>query len=226
MKSEITIMLTHNDFTVKNALEVFESCKDLPVSHWGFKDVGISVDEMIALNKVMKSAGKKTFLEVVTYTEEECLDGARLACKCGCDYLTGGRFYPSVLDEIKGAIVKYFPFCGDVGGSPVSVKGTIEEVVSDSRRLLEAGADGVDLAAYRTTNGYPISLAKAVLNEVGAEKIIIAGSIDSEERIDLMDSIGAFTYTIGSALFDLKFVKNGSFRDNLEHVIKFRSERR
>ena len=31
MNSQIIIMLTHNDRTVPNALEVFESCKDLPV---------------------------------------------------------------------------------------------------------------------------------------------------------------------------------------------------
>ena len=40
MESKIIIMLTHNDQTVKNALEVFDSCKDLPVDFWGFKDVG------------------------------------------------------------------------------------------------------------------------------------------------------------------------------------------
>lgn len=71
MKPEIVIMLTHNDLTVKNAMEVFESCKDLPVKNWGFKDVGIPVEEMVELNKAMKAAGKTTFLEVVTYTEEE-----------------------------------------------------------------------------------------------------------------------------------------------------------
>ena len=30
MKPEIIIMLTNNDITVKNAEEVFDSCKDLP----------------------------------------------------------------------------------------------------------------------------------------------------------------------------------------------------
>jgi hypothetical protein len=28
-------MLTHNDVTVDNALDVFDSCKDLPVKFWG-----------------------------------------------------------------------------------------------------------------------------------------------------------------------------------------------
>ena len=49
MKPEIIIMLTNNDITVKNAEEVFESCKDLPAKKWGFKDVGLPKDEMIKL---------------------------------------------------------------------------------------------------------------------------------------------------------------------------------
>ena len=32
MKPELIIMLTNNDITVSNAMEVFESCKDLPYS--------------------------------------------------------------------------------------------------------------------------------------------------------------------------------------------------
>ena len=34
MKPELIIMLTHNDVTVKNAAEVFDSCKDLPATRW------------------------------------------------------------------------------------------------------------------------------------------------------------------------------------------------
>ena len=65
MKPELIIMLTHNDITVSNAMKVFESCKDLPAQRWGFKDVGLSKEEMIQLNKAMKEAGKTTYLEVV-----------------------------------------------------------------------------------------------------------------------------------------------------------------
>ena len=68
MKSKIIIMLTHNDRTVENALDIFESCKDLPVECWGFKDVGLPIPKMKALVSAMKAAGKVTFLEVVTYT--------------------------------------------------------------------------------------------------------------------------------------------------------------
>ena len=44
----------------------------------------------------MKAAGKTTFLEVVTYSEEECMRGAKLGVECGFDWLLGSLFYDSV----------------------------------------------------------------------------------------------------------------------------------
>lgn len=221
MKPELIIMLTHNDVTVPNALEVFESCKDLPAKLWGFKDVGLGKEEMIALNKAMKAAGKTTYLEVVTYTEEGCVEGAKLAGECGFDFLTGTVYYPSILPVLKKYGLKYFPFPGKVGGSPVALSGTIEEIVEDSVRLIEAGADGVDLTAYRYTDGDPLELAYAVGEKIGMDKLTIAGSVGNEERIDEMKELGCHAYTMGSALFNSNFVENGTFRENLQYVLDY-----
>lgn len=46
----------------------------------GFKEVGIPLDEMKELYSYMKQCGKTTFLEVVAYTEEECMEGAKMGC--------------------------------------------------------------------------------------------------------------------------------------------------
>ena len=83
MKTKLIVMLTHHDKTVTNALETFESVKDLEVDCWGFKDVGIPRPQMEILLKALKDAGKETFLEVVTYSEEECMAGAKLAVDMG-----------------------------------------------------------------------------------------------------------------------------------------------
>lgn len=221
MKPELIIMLTHNDVTVSNAAKVFDSCKDLPATRWGFKDVGLSKEEMIALNRAMKEAGKTTYLEVVTYTEEGCVEGAKLAGECGFDFLTGTVYYPSVDSVLKEYGLKYFPFPGKVGGSPVALTGTIEEIVADSVRLIEAGADGVDLTAYRYTDGDPLELAYAVGEKIGMDKLTIAGSVGNEERMDEMTKLGCHAYTMGSALFNANFVKGGTFRENLEYVLDY-----
>ena len=72
-KPELIVMLTHHDQTVREALELFERTKDYPISHWGFKDVGLSMEEMQPVVKAMKDAGKTTYLEVVSLSEEDGL---------------------------------------------------------------------------------------------------------------------------------------------------------
>jgi hypothetical protein len=219
MQSQLIVMLTQNDITVENAREVFEACADLPVDFWGFKDVGISASETRSLVEAMKEKNKVTFLEVVTYTEESCLENARLAVDCGFDYLTGTRFFPSVAEFLKDTSVRYYPFVGDVGGSPVTLKGTTQDILDDCTRLEQAGVHGLDLVAYRYVDGDPVELAKQVVAAATTE-VIIAGSISSVERIRIVDDINPFAFTMGSALFDKLFVPDGDFRTNLEKVIK------
>ena len=221
---ELIIMLTNNDITVSNAAEVFESCKDLPAKKWGFKDVGLPKEEMIALAKAMKDAGKETYIEVVTYTEEGCLEGAKLAYECGFDYLTGTLPFDSVFAYAKEHGLKYSPFCGEVGGSPVVLKGTVEEIAASAKECIEKGASGIDLTSYRYEDGDPLELTKAVVDAVGADKVCIAGSIGNTERMDAMKEAGVAEYTMGSALFNGSFVKNGTFRENLEFVLDYLSK--
>ena len=72
---------------------------------------------MKQLVKNMKDAGKTTLLEVVTYTENECMEAAKLAVECKFDYLMGTLFYYSVFNFLKDKPIKYSPFCGKVSGS-------------------------------------------------------------------------------------------------------------
>lgn len=68
----------------------------------------------------MKDAGKTTFLEVVTYSEQECMAGAQTAVEMGFDYLLGTLFFDSVYDYLRQHQVKYLPFCGTVTEVPAS----------------------------------------------------------------------------------------------------------
>lgn len=219
MKSKIIVMLTHKDVTVKNAIEVFDQCKHLPVNFWGFKDVGLEKKEMKQLIDNMKAAGKSTFLEVVSYTEEECMQGAKLAVELGYDYIIGSIYYESVHNFLKGYDIKYMPFCGKVSGSPSVLEGTIEEIIDEAKGLLKKGVYGINLLAYRhVDNGE--KLARELCKAIDAPTII-AGSIGSYERIKVMSEISPWAFTMGGALFDKKFDANASIADNLELVVKY-----
>lgn len=218
MKEKLIVMLTHHDVTVKNAKEVFLSCKDLPVVNWGFKDVGLPPEEMKELCQLMKQAGKTTFLEVVTYSEEECMRGAKLAVECGFDYLAGTIFYDSVLAYIKQQDLKYCPFVGNVYGSPSVLEGTVESCLEQEEEYRKKGVYGIDLLGYRYAKGDPEVFSKDFIKK-SKLPVIMAGSIDSPARIETVRGMDPWTFTMGSALFDKKFAVDGTFRENLEKVV-------
>lgn len=218
MQSQLIVMLTHNDVTVGNALSVFDSCKDLPVNYWGFKNAGISRTETHNLLDLMKRNGKTTCLEVVTFSEESCLENAKMAVDFGFDYLTGGCYFPSVGEFLRDKPIRYYPFIGRVSGSPVTLEGSIEEMIFEAISLERAGVHGVDLIAYRYKGGDPVELAKRVV-AASTTKVIVAGSISSESRIRTINEINPFAFTMGSALFEKNFIPGGDFRANLEKVI-------
>ncbi len=212
MKPEFILMLTYNDTTVKDALEIFRECRDTPVAHWGFKDVGLPPEEMKALVCEMKDAGKTTYLEVVSLSEEEGLRGANIAVEAGFDILMGTVFFDSILDALQDKPIKYYPFPGHIHGHPSIMDGTIEEIVAHARFLESRGVPGLDLLSYRYVGDAP-QLLREVVKAVSVP-IVSAGSIDSYKRIAEVWQAGAWGFTIGSALFDKKFVANGSFKEN------------
>ena len=72
-------MLTWHDYTVDNAADIFELCRHSKARYWGFKEHPLPPEQMRQLYDRMHQCGKTTFLEVVAYTEDEGLAGARLA---------------------------------------------------------------------------------------------------------------------------------------------------
>lgn len=219
MKPEFILMLTYNDQTVEKAQELFEECKDTPVTHWGFKDVGLSVPKMKELVKAMKKAGKTTYLEVVSLSEQEGLAGAKLAVEAGFDVLMGTVFFDSILDFLKDKPIKYYPFPGHVYSHPSILDGEIEQIVEHARFLENKGVPGMDLLSYRYV-GDAAALLRAVVAATNVP-IVSAGSIESYKRLAEVRDSGAWGFTIGSALFDKKFVPHGSFKENIIAVCEW-----
>ena len=215
-KPELIVMLTHHDQTVPEALQLFERTKDYPITHWGFKDVGLPPEAMQRVVTAMKAAGKITFLEVVSLSEEEGLRGARLAVELGFDILMGTVFFPSIGEYLKDKPIRYYPFPGHVHSHPSILDGKVDEIVDHARKLETYGAHGLDLLTYRYAGDAP-ELLKQVVQSTGIP-IVSAGSIASFERIKEVWDSGAWGFTIGSAFFERKFVPDGSFEENVQAV--------
>src|SRR4030095_1516888 len=176
-KPELIVMLTHHDKTVPNALDLFQRTREYPITHWGFKDVGLPPKKMRSLAGTMKEAGKTTFLEVVSLSEEEGLQGARLAVELGFDILMGTVFYPSISEYLNDKPVLYYPFPGHVHSHPSILDGEIEEIVAHARELEGYGVHGLDLLTYRY-NGEASYLLRQVVDATKVP-VVSAGSIAS-----------------------------------------------
>lgn len=216
-RSELTVMLTHNDFTVKNASDIFESCKYSQAKFWGFKEQGIPKDEMKQLYAYMKSYGKTTFLEVVEYDEEKGLQGAQSAAECGCDILMGTTYFDSIHNFCKLNNLKYMPFVGKISGRPSLLEGDIDDMVQEANDYLNKGVYGIDLLGYRYI-GDADELITTFVKKVNGP-VCVAGSIDNYDKLDLIKNASPWSFTIGSAFFDNRF--DGSFFEQINKVHEY-----
>lgn len=117
---------------------------------------------MKELCSMMKAAGKTTFLEVVTYSEEECMRGAKLAVECGFDCLLGTLFYDSVAEYVKTTESEILSVC-KVSQSPSILEGSCDFMLEQAEKFKAAGACGVDLLGYRYVEGDPNVLSAAFI---------------------------------------------------------------
>lgn len=216
---KLIVMLTHDDLTVSNAYEIFDKCKDSKADFWGFKEEPLPLEEMKKLYKYMKECGKTTFLEVVAYTQDECIAGAKMAVECECDILMGTMFSNSVNEICREHGIKYMPFVGEITGRPSVLRGSIESMTRQAKKCLEEGVYGFDLLGYRYV-GNAAELNKRFVQEVDAP-VCIAGSVNSYKRLDEVKDASPWTFTIGSAFFENDF--SGSFSEQIDKVCEYMS---
>lgn len=189
-------MLTVGDRTIPDCLAVAEAIRPLGLAHVGFKDIGVPFATLEALHACLKSAGATTYLEVVSTSTETAVASARAAARLGVDRLLGGADAAPILAAAPG--VACYPFAGRPEGHPTRLGGSPASVAEDCRRLEAMGARGVDLLAYRATEADPIDLVRSARKVLKGE-LIVAGSIDSPDRIRAVRDAGADAFTIGTA---------------------------
>ncbi len=216
-KLNLVVMLTHNDKTVNNAYEIFEKCKNSKAKYYGFKEEPLPLEEMRKLYSYMKKCGKHTVLEVVAYTEEEGLKGAKIALECECDFLMGTMYYDSINRFCKENNLKYMPFVGKVVERPSILEGNIDDIINEANELLKKGVYGFDLLGYRFT-GNATELNKKFIAEVNAP-VCIAGSINSYNRLDELKNANPWAFTIGGAFFENKF--GNDFTEQINNVCEY-----
>src|SRR5215510_1216240 len=98
---DFIFMLTRDDQTIEDCVEVYETVRALPLRHVGFKDVGVPVETLKALHGKLRADGCVTYMEVVSTSEESCLRSARIGVELGVDCLLGGTQIDLILPLLK-----------------------------------------------------------------------------------------------------------------------------
>ncbi|HCK11528.1 MAG TPA: methylglyoxal synthase [Candidatus Latescibacteria bacterium] len=204
MAFDFIFMMTQNDQTIPNARERLDEVLDGGCRHIGFKDVGLPFDELQRLSDDIRTAGARSYIEVVSLDEESEFASARAAVELNVDCLLGGTRAEQVIPTLEPSPVLYYPFPGQITGHPSILKGTIDAITDSARELTSTpGVHGLDLLAYRFAGDAPTLMQSVCYASRGP--VIMAGSIDREERVDAIAEAGAAGFTVGTAAFSDQF---------------------
>ncbi len=216
---DFIFMLTRDDTTIEDCIEVFDAIIPLGIKHIGCKDVGVDRKTLKKLVKRIKDNGGTSYLEVVSTSDNACLKSVRTALEIGMDCLMGGTNSENILQIIKGNPLRYYPFPGKPIGHPTKLGGAPQEIAADCRRFEKIGCAGVDLLAYRANEADPLSLVRAARKALKGY-LICAGSVDSPEKIKALKAAGCDAFTIGSSVFNGSFSpRKGSMISQLKDIL-------
>jgi hypothetical protein len=220
--SRFVFMLTHHDVTISNALDVFNQVKDTGLECVGCKNIGLPEQDLHELVRAARTAGVTTFMEVVSYEKDETLGALLTADRLGVDYLIGGMPYLTdtvmKLKRERNLRIAYMPYVGGVVGHPCVLRGSIEYIIGDAKRAVDFGVAGINLLAYRHVEEDPHELLHGYAQGLRVPTVV-AGDINSVERIREVAALGYWAFTIGGAVLERKFVPTGSLRDQIEAVL-------
>jgi hypothetical protein len=200
---DFVFMLTRNDATVGNALDLVEIARPLKLKHIGFKDVGADAPLLHSLTAAIREAGASPWMEIVATTRESELRAVELGRDLGVEMLMGGVHVEEALKILDGSATRYLPFAGAPRGHPTRLGGSALEVEAQCRAFAAKGCAGVDILAYRATDAEPLDLVAACrrgLLDSGA--VVVAGSVNSPDRVAAVRAAGADAFTIGTAALE------------------------
>ncbi|MCL4767244.1 MAG: 4-hydroxythreonine-4-phosphate dehydrogenase [Hyphomicrobiaceae bacterium] len=219
---DFIFMLTRRDRTVEDSLDLLDLIRPLRLRHIGFKDVGVPPQVLARLAEAIRATDATSYMEVVSTSPGDCLRSARIARELGVDRLLGGTQVDEILDILSGSRTSYFPFPGRPTGHPTQLAGTPAEVEAQCRSFVEKGCPGADLLAYRATEADALDLVAASRRGLGLQGyLIVAGSVNTADRIRALEAAGADAFTIGSAVFDGSFSPSkGSILSQLSDVLE------
>jgi hypothetical protein len=216
--AEFLFMLTKNDATVPDCLDVYDQVRGAQLSWVGFKDIGVPIETLRELVRRIRADGRNVVLEIVSTDPAAELNSVRVGIDLGVDLLMGGTSPDAALPLLVGSSIRYFPFPGTIVGHPSVLEGTLDTISRSAQELTaREGVAGLDLLAYRWKGDVPALIRGVVKASSGP--IVVAGGIVDPEQIRIITAAGVWGFTIGGAVFDRLLVHGGSLRDQVDWAL-------
>jgi hypothetical protein len=216
---EFIFMLTQDDVTVDDAVDVLADLRDSGLRYVGFKDVGPPPSVLREVTDAAHEAGMEVMLEVVSTRVGEEVRSLVAASHIGVDWVLGGTHPDKGAAILADTGIRYCPFPGVVLGHPSVLMGDIEAIAGDAALLTAMdGVHGVDLLAYRHTTADPVALTRAVVEAVDGP-VIAAGSVATLQQISDLEAAGAWAFTIGGAIFERRLPGGPTIAGQVEAVL-------
>jgi hypothetical protein len=219
---DFIFMLTRDDATVANALEIVQAIRPLGLKHIGFKDIGAEPQTLRRVAAAIREGGASVWMEIVSTSRADELRSIAFGRDLGVDYLMGGVGAEDGVRLLEGSATRYLPFAGNPVGHPTKLGGAADAVEAHCRAFAALGCSGVDILAYRATDAEPLDLVAACRRGFGGRgKVVVAGSINCAERITAIRDAGADAFTIGTAVIEGSYAAGaGSIEAQLRAVLK------
>lgn len=215
---EFLFMLTKDDATVADCLEVYDQVRESDVRWVGFKDIGVPTTTLRELTRQIRADGRSTVLEIVSIDADAEARSIRTGMELEVDLIMGGTRADLGTSMLDGTAIRYFPFPGHIVGHPSVLEGTVESIAESARQLSTTpGVHGLDLLAYRWQGDVEALIGAVVRASAGP--VVVAGSVVTAEQIQVLARAGAWGFTIGGAVFDRLLVPSGSLRDQVEWAV-------
>ena len=145
-------------------------------------------------------------MEVVSTSRDDELRSIAVARALGVDWLMGGVHVEEALGILAGSATRYLPFAGRPLGHPTQLGGSATEVEAHCRAFAQKGCAGVDILAYRATEAEPLDLVAACRRGLsGMGMVVVAGSVNSPDRIAAIRVAGGDAFTIGTAAIEASY---------------------
>jgi methylglyoxal synthase len=199
MAFDFILMLTENDRTIADARARLDEALEGGVRHIGFKDVGLPLPELRALATAIRDAGGRSYLEVVSLDAESEMASARAAVDLDVDVLLGGTRAEDVTAITRHHPIRYYPFPGRITGHPSVLEGPEAAISWPPHARLRRWNMCTGSTCWPTGIPETCPQLMASVSAAVAKPVIVAGSIDSAERVEAAATSGAQGFTVGTA---------------------------